>query len=379
VKAPTPALAWQRPLKTSAAKDLGELRRSRGALVARLLRRAWRRPPLSLPEISGEELHQILDLLLESAVGPLAWWQIRGSHLTHTPAAERLHTAYRVHSLMAAEREFQIVPLIARFRARGIEPVLMKGWSLARLYPEGGLRPYGDVDLIIPAEQVKTALSLVVEGDPAVDLEHDEITRFDRRNWDDIYRRSRLVSLGDTKIRVLSSEDQLRALCLHFLKHGGSGPLSLCDIGLLVESRPANFDWAICLGDSRRQRSWITCALLLAHRLLGMELDGIPLDLHADALPGWVVETVLEQWSRPPRYPRTAFRGCLHSPVKIKEAVADRWPPNPIVATLTSGTCFGAWPPSVLQLAEILLRAGRWLMAGAETVPAQAGIRTNWA
>jgi Uncharacterised nucleotidyltransferase len=256
----------------------------------------------------------------------------------------------------------------------------MKGWSLAGLYPEAGLRPYDDVDLIIPSKQVHTIMPLLADDDaPRVDLEHDQITRFDYRTWNDLYRRSRLVRIGDTRVRVLSSEDQLRAQCIHFLKHGGRGPVSLCDIALLVESSTAGFNWNICLGVGRKQRSWITCALLLAHRLLGMERDGIPLDFHAGALPDWVVTTVLEQWGRTPNSHRAAFRSYLRQPAKIREAVADRWPPNPIVATLTSGTCFGTWPPPVLQAADILSRLGRWLLAGAETAPAQAGIRTNWA
>jgi hypothetical protein len=289
-----------------------------------------------------------------------------------------LHTAYRVQSLKAAEHQRRIEPLIERFHAHGIEPILMKGWSLAGLYPEAGLRPYNDVDLIIPTEQVAAALSLLTAGDPAVDLEHDEITRFDHRSWSDIYGRSRLVGLGDTQVRVLSNEDQLRALCIHFLKHGGCKPLWLCDIALLVESRSADFDWDVFLGHGRKERSWLICALLLAHSLLGMKLKGVPLEAHPDKLPGWVTATVIEQWGTLPRDYRAAFRSYMRRPAKIAEAIADRWPPNPIVATLTSGACFGSWPRPVLQFADVLSRLGRWLLAGAQTVPGRPGIRTNW-
>jgi hypothetical protein len=365
-------------LKTSVAKELRALKRSRGALLARLLCRAWRRPPLSAPDLSTIELAQILDPLLESGTGPLAWWRIRGSKLAHTPAAERLHTAYRIESLKAAERAVRIGPLIEKFRSCGVEPILMKGWSLARLYPEAGLRPYDDVDLIVPREQVQTIAPLLDDHDaPRVDLEHDQISRFDYRTWNDLFRRSVLVRIGESEVRVLSEEDQLRTQCIHFLKHGGQGPLSLCDTALLVESRASDFNWDACLGEGRKQRSWIACALLLAHRLLGMRLEGIPLDFHAGALPGWVVETVMEQWGTTPRVHRRAFQSYLRRPAQIREAIADRWPPNPIVATLTSGACFGAWPPPLLQVANVLARLGRWLRAGAETAPAQAGIRTG--
>jgi Uncharacterised nucleotidyltransferase len=348
--------------------------------VAKLLSGAWRRAALSAPDISASELDEILDLLLQSGTAPLAWWQIRGSQLAHTAAAERLHTAYRVQSLKSVEHQQRIGPLIERFRARGIEPILMKGWSVANSYPEAGLRPYCDVDLIIPRDHVEAALPLLTDGDgPRVDLEHDHITRFDYRIWSDLYNRSRVVNLGNTEIRVLSSEDQLRAHCIHFLKHGGCGPLSLCDIALLVETRPADFDWDVCLGEGRKQRSWITCALRLAYRLLGMNLGGVPIDLRPGELPGWVISTVVEQWGKTPAVQRDTFRAYISRPAKIREALADRWPPNPIVATLTSGACFGTWPAPVLQFAEILSRFVRWLLAGAETVPAELGIRTDWA
>ena len=360
------------------AKDLRSVRRSRGALMARLLSHGWQFPPLSPPDISPGELDQIQELLLESGTAPLAWRRICGSQLAHTPVAERLHTAYRLQSLKAAERELQIGPLLEKFRSRGIDPILMKGWSLARLYPEAGLRPYSDIDLIIPREQVESALSLLADGKGLrVDLEHDQITRFDYRTWSDLYNRSRLARFGSTDVRVLGSEDQLRGLCIHFLKHGGWGPLWLCDIAMLVESRSADFNWNVCLGEGRKQRSWITCSLLLAHGLLGMNLERIPIRFAPGEFPGWVSNTVLEQWGRAPNGYHADFRTCLRRPARIAEAVADRWPPNPIVATLTSGACFGSWPAPLLQFAEVWSRFGRWLLAGAQTVPGKAGIRTE--
>ncbi len=348
--------------------------------MASLLARAWRYPRLSPPDLSAEELDEVLELLLESGAASLAWWRMRGSRLSDKPAAKRLHTAYRLESLKAAERELRIGPLLEKFRGCGIDPILTKGWSLARLYPEAGLRPYSDIDFIIPAEQAEPALSLLADGDfPRVDLEHEQISRFDTRIWADLYARSRLVNLGGARVRVLSMEDELRAQCIHFLKHGGCGPLSLCDIALLVETRSPRFDWAVCLGEGRKRRSWITCALLLAHDLLGMDLQGVPLDFTSGELPRWVSKTVLEQWGRTANAYRADLRSYLRRPAKITEAMADRWPPNPIIATLTNGVRFGAWPAPVLQFAEVGARFGRWLLAGAQTAPAKLGVRTEWA
>jgi Uncharacterised nucleotidyltransferase len=347
--------------------------------VAKLLSGAWRLPPLSAPDINAGELDQIQELLLESGTAPLAWWRIRGSELAHTAAGKRLHKAYRLQSLKATQRERHIGPLLEKFRARGIDPILIKGWALARLYAENGLRPFNDIDLLVPTHQVEAALSLIGDGqDPRVDLEHDQVTRFDHRTWDDLYHRSRVVSLGTAEIRVLSAEDELRAQCIHFLKHGGCTPLSLCDIGLLVENRSAGFDWDVCLRDGHKQRSWVTCALLLAHALLGMSLEGVPLDSGKE-IPRWVSTTVLEEWGKVPHAYQADVRSYLRQPARIAEAIAERWPPNPVVATLTGGSCFGAWPTPVLQIADVWLRASRWLLAGAQTAPSKPGVRTEWA
>ncbi|HLK33935.1 MAG TPA: nucleotidyltransferase family protein [Terriglobales bacterium] len=328
--------------------------------MARLLSGAWREANCSPPDLSAHELEEILTLLLQSNTAPLAWWRIRNSSLAHTVAGERLHTAYRVQSLREAEHQMRVASLVEKFHAQGIEPILMKGWSMAQFYPQAALRPYSDVDLMVPPAQRKAAeaLSAVSQG-VAVDLQHDEITRFDNHSWDDLYARSQLKWLGETRIRVLSSEDQLRALCIHFLKHGGWGPLWLCDIAVLVESRPPTFRWDVCLGGERRQRSWVTCALLLAHSLIGMEWDGVPLARAPEPLPRWVEATVLEQWGSSPRAHRAAFRTYFRHPARIGEAIADRWPPNPIVATLTSGACFGACPRLLLQTVEVLSRLGK--------------------
>jgi hypothetical protein len=351
----------------------------RGSLMAKLLSGAWRLSPPSPLAIQIGDLQQIQDLLLESGTASLAWWRIRHSELAHTPAAKPLQTAYRVQSLKAVQREQHIGPLLGKFRRVGMDPILIKGWSLARLYPESGLRPYCDIDFVVPDYQAEAALSLVADGqDPRVDLEHEQITRFDQRTWNELRHRSCVVTLGKAKIRVLSPEDELRAQCIHFLKHGGCGPLSLCDIALLVESRSAGFDWDICLGKASKQRSWINCALLLAHGLLGMSLEGVPLD-SSEEIPRWVFTTVLDQWGQVPEAYQADVRSCLRHPARIAKAIADRWPPNPIVATLTSGSRFGVWPTPVLQIADVGLRLGRWILAGARTVPSQPGIRTEWA
>jgi hypothetical protein len=59
--------------------------------------------------------------------------------------------------LSALIHEREIADVLALLRAEGIEPVLVKGWAIARLYPDAGLRPYGDIDLCIRPDQFAQA------------------------------------------------------------------------------------------------------------------------------------------------------------------------------------------------------------------------------
>ena len=137
--------------------------RSSGRLVARVLAGAWCQSPPPV-ELSAGELAAIGPLLLGSGAGALAWWRIRGSALGTTPAALELREAYRLHSLEAALHERSIKTIVALLRSAGVEPVLVKGWAVARLYPEAGLRPYGDIDLCVRPEQYRQAAALLEIG-----------------------------------------------------------------------------------------------------------------------------------------------------------------------------------------------------------------------
>src|SRR5262249_54417073 len=154
-------------------------------------------------------------------------------------------------------------------RHRGVDVLVCKGWTIARLYPETGLRPYGDIDSCVRPDQMTTAMAILSEeGGPGgnVDL-HCGVPDLENRRWHDLIRRSRLVSLGAEQVRILGPEDQLRQLCLHLLRHGAWRPLWLCDIGMFVESLPAGFDWDYFLHGKQRLAGWLVCVLGLASRL----------------------------------------------------------------------------------------------------------------
>src|ERR1041384_5086363 len=106
-----------------------------GQTVASVLKGAWRRCPPPI-DISAEELEKVVPLLLGSGAGALGWWRVRQTGLNQSPAASQLQQAYRLHSLQSALHEAEIKEFITLFRSAGLTPVLVKGWSVARLYPE---------------------------------------------------------------------------------------------------------------------------------------------------------------------------------------------------------------------------------------------------
>jgi len=336
--------------------------------LERLLHGAWRRtpPPLSL---SLPALEEAAPLLLRTGGGALGWWRVRGSRLGDMPVGRQLRKAYQFHTIRAALREHHLRAALVRLRAAGVEPLVVKGWVVARHYPEPGLRPSGDIDLYVsPADCEKAVCSLedlsrqgcpmdVCGGLPAL---------YDR-TLEELRARADALPLGDLEVRTPGREDQLRLLCLHFWHHHGWRPLWLCDIAAALESLPAGFDWDLCLSGDPRLSGWVQTALRLAGEMLGADLQGVPLAGAAPA-PSWLRRAVLEQWLLSPQE-----RHFRHEEWRVSFA-----PPNwrssggllrqlglryrhPIQATVELRQPFNTFPRAPLQVAATAAAAWKAL------------------
>ena len=334
-----------------------------GRLVGDLLAGSWRN---SAPSLSGDELERIAPLLLRSGAGGLAWCAIRGSDLSGSPVADLFQATYRMQSLQSALHERSLKKVIPALRSAGVDPLLVKGWAIARLYPEPGMRPYIDLDLcVLPGDYSRAAEALKSSEcrDCNVDL-HKGFGKFYDRRTDDIFARSRLVKLDDVDIRVLGAEDDLRFLCMHLLRHGAMFPIWLCDIGVLLERRGDNFDWDRCLSGPRRESDWVACAIGLASQLLGVDIEGAPVISRAENLPGWLVPAVLEQWGSIAQS-RGQLAPLLNSPRTIVRELFRELPhhwPNPIEASIALGAPFNRAPRLPLQIGHVISRAATLLM-----------------
>src|SRR5262249_7659815 len=147
------------------------------------------------------ELSEITPLLLAAGAGSLGWRRIQAAGLNQSAESRKLQQAYRLHTLQATVQERAFAPVLERLRAAGIDPLLAKGWAVARHYPEPGLRPYGDFDLCVRPGQYEAAkAALFAEDGPgcAVDLHRglmrqwtgEAFSFMDDRRLEELYERS---------------------------------------------------------------------------------------------------------------------------------------------------------------------------------------------
>jgi len=332
-----------------------------GRALGEVLAGSWRRHLSEDIIFSTELLSRLAAPLTSSGAASLAWFRICRSQ-SHIPSHILRHyrEAHIASVVAAARHESELERLLRAFEDADIRVILLKGWPVARLYPQSGLRPSGDIDLWVNPRQRDRGEALLRDLSivHAVDLEHNQLRRFEDREFEQFYASCETVRLGSAEVKVLRQEEQIRILCLHFLKHGGWRPIWLCDIALLLESGHEKFDWDLCLGKNPRRARWIGCTVALAHELLEARIpDAAPHGVTAPA-PKWLVRTVLREWSdpQPPRTPALRFllRALRVRPSSLHAIVRGRRR-NPIQATVDCNGTFNAlprWPYQIIDVAS---------------------------
>jgi hypothetical protein len=182
--------------------------------------------------------------------------------------------------------------------AAGLDPLLIKGRVAAALYPERGLRPYGDIDLCFDSAQYQTA-------------------------------------------RTVLNTPERRGL---------------------QRGRQEDIDWDRCFGSEKRIVNWMACTIGLEHRLLGASYDGprfarpknLPRWLAPVVLRQW--ERPYPDWNETPEF----LKFDLRKPAVLKSEICKRWP-NPIKATVYFGGSFNEFPRLPFQLGNFISQGLRSL------------------
>ena len=333
--------------------------RSNNAFLA-LLAGAWRRDIDHL-RIPIEDLEQSMPSITATGLEGLVCRRIDPLHFNE-PFYLSLEEGYRRNQLQSFVHEIQVQDVFRRMRTAGIEPILFKGWGLARLYPNCGMRPYGDIDLWLPPAQLNEAFGALQANGQAnycVELHTSFYPQYER-TLDDVIEQSRLIDLDGVDVRIPCPEDHLRFICLHFLYHGAWRPLWLCDVALMVESAGSEFDWDRCLSGNRKHDDWIACVIGLAHQFLGADIGGTPVQKRAQSLPHWLTSAVVRQWEKGPGMSFAenlsfSIPDRLLKPRAVIQAFREHWR-NPIQASVEMDAWFSDSPRAVLQFSSAVLR-----------------------
>lgn len=327
--------------------------------IARVIRTAWRSSPDAPALEALDNLEDLAPRLLDGGCGGLAWWAIRETSCSQLPGAASLHQSFRLHAIQAAHHARVLEQVLVRFNQAGLEPLLFKGWTLARLYAHPALRPYGDIDLLVAPGDESAARS-VLAGLPdshraAVDLDMRVLDRFlPDRSFGTLADRSEVIQVGEARCRVLPAEDHLRLVCLHQLDHAGWRPLWLCDVAALLEGARTGFRWDVCLSGNARLSEAVLSLVMLAEELLGARP---PPDTPKTSVPGWFRRSISRAWAGGYRAPpaslytlhRLGWRGAF-------AALLERWP-DPLTATLHLRAPMRGIPRLALQATECIRRA----------------------
>jgi hypothetical protein len=359
--------------------------------------------------VSLPELISVLPVLIGSGSVGIVWPQLRDSIGSDSVVGMVLEEAFRSQEAHNARVTRGLGRVVSRLRDGGVEPVLIKGLAVARLYPAELVRTAGDIDLVVRDEDCGTAQEVLADvrlsfhADPAArrafaargqggdhgDRPYVEVDLHRFSTWygarhERFFADVECVPIGETLVRVPRVEDHLRALCLHFLRHGAVRPMRLCDIALLVESGggiglrpmggelsairpygssgdsadrpygvPDELDWDRVLNGTAREIEQIAVTLRLAEELLGAGLDDAPAEIRDRALPSWLVPAVLRQWEENPQRTVPHIRELMTTPRDAYTALARRWP-DPISATIRTGGRFDDSPGGRLMMRAYL-------------------------
>lgn len=157
----------------------------------------------------------------------------------------------------------------------GIQPVLMKGVSLAALYPEPSMRQWGDIDLFVGKEQYHPACAVMRETFPKALKFDEELDHYKHYNIiadgvsiethrvsvnmthpRDVRRYAKMEAFGVAKaeslevsglvVRVFEPTFNALFVFLHAWEHlitEGANIRQLCDLALLLQHERETIDW----------------------------------------------------------------------------------------------------------------------------------------
>lgn len=343
--------------------------RKAGRQIARVLSGAWRvELPASPPAL--DDLKAVRSQLLATGAGPLTWRRVREAPFAGERSLVELRNAHRLSALNVGVHASEIARVVGGLRSRGLRPLLVKGWAIARHYPDPALRPYGDLDLLLPPDEWEEAARMLETlASPHHSLEIHLAGEGTYRvlppsEWSTALERCESIELHGIEIEVPAPEDHFRILSAHLLAHGAWRPLWLCDLAVALESGAGDWNWDYLLRGPAAMAGWLEVCLRLPGELLGAELPEMPQELLQRPLPAWIGNTVLEQWGAGTGGSRRevlslAFLKHVAARGRLRDELLGHWP-NPLQAAFERHAPVTPRVPRGTQLAAAAARIPRF-------------------
>jgi hypothetical protein len=242
---------------------------------------------------------------------PLLFWNLSRLDADGIPKATlaQLENAYKAIARWNLSLTGELLKLLNLFRERGIRALPLKGPALAAaVYGNVSLRIFGDLDILMPREDILKGKDLLQqEGyQPKLHLTASQEVDYLRSHhdykfirtadgivvelqwgitqwsfafpldFDEIWEHREIGSLAGAPIFNLPPETLLLILCVHGTKHRWEKLMWICDIAALVDAERDKIDWSRLLERARARggERMLLLGLCLAQDLLGTELPG---------------------------------------------------------------------------------------------------------
>ena len=274
-------------------------------------------PNIAAAERIRELLHGKLDweqvdaLATRHKIQLLLFWNLKQYAADQVPAATltALQEQYMGNAWLNHHFSREVVNLVRVFGACHIPVIPLKGVTLAAsVYGNLALRHAGDIDILIPEQDIPRAKALLMEqgfqgpamtaAEEAAYLQaalHFAFSRPGTRatvelHWDihpkhiphqfdfeAVWRRTERVDLGGTPVATLPPDDLLPYLCNHAGGHRWSNLRWVCDIAEAIRCHQPNLDWEKMAEQATTEgtRRMFLLGLSLAHRLLDAPLPKV--------------------------------------------------------------------------------------------------------
>ena len=212
-----------------------------------------------------------------NGITPLLYYHLKNIRFCQDIASTTIEQFKKTYLSNTARNMFlghELCRLLYEFSEKQIEVIVLKGATLANLvYPDPGLRIYGDIDILVKEDELPMVEELVaglryantgdsikqqfhkekhyhltpfVQLDSKIPLEiHFNVTRRFDINIDSWWDRSTVEKIMGCAVRVLSPNDFFLHLCIHTAKHGirNIELRDFCDISECIKYYGESIDW----------------------------------------------------------------------------------------------------------------------------------------